>query len=93
MVQIPSHLVDAEAMVRSRAWREGYASVRRGENARFIDRGTKALAYEYGRLTAAHLKGRGAPLPWIAERRPLPDRHLDYLAGALLRCIVETRDP
>lgn len=90
MVQVPSRKVEAEAMVRSRAWREGYAGFRRGDNARFIERGTKALAYEYGRLTAAYLKGENAPLPWVSETRPLPDRYVGFFAEALLHCIQET---
>ena len=86
MSQVKDRLVTAEAMVRSRAWREGYASCCRGEGAEFMERGTKALSYEYGRLTAAYLKGEGQPVPWVSERRPLPDRLTPYFARALMEC-------
>jgi hypothetical protein len=86
MSQVKDRLVTAETMVRSRAWREGYASCRRGDDADFMHRGTKALSYEYGRLTAAYLKGEGQPVPWGSERRPLPDRLAPYFARALIEC-------
>jgi len=86
MSQTQDRWVQARAMVRSRAWRAGYASARRGEDAQFMDRGTKALAYEYGRLTAAWLRGEGQLLPWVSERRPLPDYLVRYMAEALMDC-------
>lgn len=86
MSQVRDRRVLATEMVRSRAWRAGYAACRRGENARFLERGSKALAYEYGRLTAAWLIGEGRGLPWISERRPLPERLVHDMAAALLDC-------
>src|SRR6056297_1166842 len=88
MSQTQDRWVQARAMVRSRAWRAGYASARRGEDAQFMDRGTKALAYEYGRLTAAWLRGEGQLLPLISERRPLPDYLVRYMAEALMACVA-----
>jgi len=57
-----------------------------------IERETKALAYEYGRLTAAYLKGKGRPVPWISDHRPLPDYHVPYLASALHEYVQATTD-
>src|SRR6056297_151550 len=88
MSQTQDRWVQARAMVRSRAWRAGYASARRGEDAQFMERGTKALAYEYGRLTAAWLRGEGQLLPWVSERRPLPDYLVRYMAEALMDCVT-----
>jgi len=79
-------------MVRSRAWREGYASYRRGDPAEFVERGTKALSYEYGRLTAAYLHGKGRVMPWISDRRPLPERLVPYMAHALIECAEDRED-
>jgi len=86
MTQVKHKLIEAEAMVRSYAWREGYASARRGDPPDFVHRGRRTLSYEYGRLTAAYLRGQGREVPWIMSHRPLPERLVPYFAEALLEC-------
>ncbi len=86
MTQLSDHWVTAEAMVRSGAWRQGFEDFRMGRPPRFEGRGAKALAYEYGRLTAAHLCGQGRPLPRIAATRAVPAHHLPDLVRALMDC-------
>ena len=76
-------------MVRSRAWREGYESFRRGKDPAFIGPRSKSLAYEYGRLTAAYLAGRGQRLDRVPTTRPLYNAYLPQLTDALLRCVDE----
>lgn len=87
MTQLRETPVTAEAMVRSRAWREGYESFRLGETPRFVGRGDKTLAYEYGRLTAAYLRGQGVFLVRLPVARPLGDLHVPRLAAALMACV------
>jgi hypothetical protein len=70
MTQIADTIVSAEAMVRSRAWREGYESFRLRLPPDYAHRGRHTLAYEYGRQTAAWLKGRDEPLPRVPANRP-----------------------
>ncbi len=86
MSQLHSRWVTAEDMIRSRAWRAGFESYRLGEPPRFTGQGAKSLAYEYGRQTAAYLRGQGDALPRITAARPVPDHHLPRLATALLAC-------
>lgn len=85
MAQIRNHWVTARDMVRSRAWREGYESFRLGEPPDYAARGPKALAYEYGRLTAACMKGEGQTLRRVSPRRPVNEHYVPALAAALKR--------
>ena len=87
MPQLKDNRVTAEAMVRSRAWRLGYESYRLGQDPEFITRGDKTLAYEYGRLTAAFLKGRGTSLPRIPPARPTREDLVPAMANALWACV------
>lgn len=86
MPQLRDHLVTAEAMVRSRAWRQGYESFRLNQPPEFIGRGTKSLAYEYGRLTAAFLLGEGERLRRVSTTRPINDHYVPHFADALMQC-------
>lgn len=88
MVQLRNHWVTARDMVRSRAWREGYESFRRGAPPDYGARGPKALAYEYGRLTAASMQGEGQRLRLVSARRPVNAHDLPALAQALKRAAV-----
>lgn len=83
MSQIRDRMVMAEAMVRSRAWREGFESFRLGDQPEYLDRGRQSLAYEYGRLTAAYLAGRGERLPRIPTGRRPCDHVVTRLARTL----------
>lgn len=84
MPQVNDTRIPPEAMVRSRAWRMGYESCRLGQPPEFIPRGDKTLAYEYGRLTAAFLKGEEAPLPRVPVARPTREDLVPRLARALM---------
>ena len=88
MVQLRNHWVTAHDMVRSRAWREGFDSYRRGAPPDYGARGPKALAYEYGRLTAAYLEGQGLRLRPVSARRPVNPHDVPALAEALRRAAV-----
>ena len=88
MSQLRNRWITAEDMVRSRAWRRGYHDFRRGEPPDFDARGSQALAYEYGRQTAAYLTGQGCDLPRVTPHWPINDRHAEMLACALLRCVT-----
>lgn len=92
MTQVRDHWVTAEDMVRSRAWRQGYESFRLGDAPEFDGRGRKSLAYEYGRLTAAYLQGRGQHLRRVSPARPLNEHYVPDLAVALTRCLEENAD-
>ncbi|MEM7073513.1 MAG: hypothetical protein AAGA28_18340 [Pseudomonadota bacterium] len=72
-------------MVRSRAWRRGYESFRLGEPPSFDGHRSKCLCYEYGRLTAALMRGEGQQLLLISARRPMFDGYVPSLVDALLR--------
>ena len=86
MTQLRDNWIGAQDMVRSRAWREGYESYRRGEPPGFSGRRSQVLAYEYGRLTAAFLKGEGEQLLRVSPYRPVNRHYVPYLAAALTRC-------
>jgi hypothetical protein len=88
MSQLASHWITAEDMVRSRAWRMGYESARRGLPPDFMCHGRQALAYEYGRLTAAFLLGEGKALPRLPLNRPIDSFRTRPLALALM-CVTE----
>ncbi len=80
-------------MVRSRAWRQGYESYRKGEAPDFAGRGRRALAYEYGRLTAALLSSEGQSLHRVSAARPVNPHHLPGLVRALRRAAVGRLTP
>lgn len=93
MAQLRDHWVDAEHMVRSRAWREGYESYRLGRPHDFSGPKSRALAYEYGRFTAAWLKAKGAHLPRITPMRPMNDAYVRPMARSMLEALeAEPRD-
>ena len=87
MMQARDHFVTAKDMVRSHAWRAGYESFRRGEPPEYQGRGSKSLAYEYGRLTAAYLQGQGQQLIRVSTTRPIIEHYVPEFADALLRCV------
>lgn len=93
MSQLTNRWVRAEDMVRSRAWREGFESLRLGQVPEFMGRGSRALAYEYGRQTAAMLLGEGARLPLVSARRPVVEAHVPRLAAALCRVAGDWTGP
>ena len=80
-------------MVRSRAWRQGYESFRLGQPPEFIGRGTKSLAYEYGRLTAAFLSGQGQRLRRVSTTRPINEHYVPQFADALMQCAADGLKP
>lgn len=86
MPQLQNNWVTEEAMVRSRAWRTGYESFRLGQPPEYAGHGSGALAYEYGRLTAAYLRGQGLQLRRLPTSRPVNDHYVPQLAKALSRC-------
>ncbi|MEL7252561.1 MAG: hypothetical protein AAGL23_00195 [Pseudomonadota bacterium] len=88
MAQLYSYWVRPEDMIRSRAWRMGYESYRLGEAPDYLGPRAKALAYEYGRLTAAYLKGEGVRLKRVTPTRPVNDAYVPDLAAALERAVV-----
>ncbi|WWR46497.1 hypothetical protein RZ517_17295 [Roseovarius sp. S88] len=90
MVQIQSMQVTAKDMVRSRVWREGYESYRRGQPPVFGEHGHKTLAYEYGRLVAAYLCGKGHRLVHVQTTRPLYEPHAEVFAQALEEILSES---
>ena len=83
MTQVFNHWVSAEDMVRSRIWREGYESYRLGQKPIYGGYGRKALAYEYGRLVAAHLRGRGHRLIRVQTTRPMYEPYVPVFVDAL----------
>ncbi len=89
MTQHASHWITAKDMVRSRAWRQGYESFRKGEPPAYDGRRSKCLAYEYGRLTAAHLTSQGVQLVRVSPLRPVNEAYVPDLARALLDCVGE----
>lgn len=93
MPQLKDHQVTAVAMVRSRAWRQGYESFRLGQPPEFTGRRNKSLAYEYGRLTAAYLRGRGEQLRRVSTTRPINEHYVPQLAEALVRCVADEIGP
>lgn len=93
MPQLIDNWISPEEMVRSRAWREGYESFRRGEPPVFSGRGAKSLAYEYGRQTAAYLRGRGERLLPVPTTRPLYSPYVPPLAAALRDCLASEAPP
>lgn len=88
MAQLRDNWITAQDMVRSRAWRQGYEAFRRGEALDYVGPRSKTLAYEYGRQTAAYLKGQGTVLPRVTARRPVNEHYVPALAEALLRAVV-----
>ncbi|MEM7732368.1 MAG: hypothetical protein AAF280_06230 [Pseudomonadota bacterium] len=76
-------------MIRSRAWRMGYESFRLGQPPDYLGPRAKSLAYEYGRLTAAYLKGEGVRLKRVTPTRPVNDAYVPGLTAALERAVVE----
>jgi len=86
MPQLQDHWVTEKAMVRSRAWRMGYESFRLGQPPDYSGPGSGALAYEYGRLTAAYLSGQGLRLRRLSVARPVNEHYVPQLADALKRC-------
>ena len=84
MTQHRDNWVAARDMVRSRAWREGYESFRRGDDPAFGAHGRRSLAYEYGRLSAAYLRARGAQLPMVSTMRPVNEHYLPQFVDALM---------
>lgn len=93
MPQIIDNLVSPQDMVRSRSWRVGYESYRRGKDPEFDGHRSKCLAYEYGRLTAAWLRSEGQQLLQIPVNRPLYDPYIPHLAEALLKTVVAPISP
>lgn len=89
MAQLVNNWVTARDMVRSRAWRTGYESFRLGRAPEFTGRRSKVLAYEYGRLTAAYLKGQGAQLRRMSPDRPVNEHYVPAMAQALLQAMVD----
>ncbi len=89
MSQLVDHRVSLRDMVRSRAWRMGYESVRLNKPPEFDGRGRAALSYEYGRLTAAYLKGQGQQLLRVSPVRPVNEGYVPKLAEALRRCVLD----
>jgi len=83
MTQLLNHWVTAEDMVRSRTWREGYESFRLGQPPVFGTHGSKSLAYEYGRLAAAFLRGQDQHLVRVSTTRPINEHYVRQLADAL----------
>jgi hypothetical protein len=75
-------------MVRSRAWRLGYESFRLGHEPDYLGPRAKALAYEYGRLTAAYMQGQGVHLKRVTPTRPVNDAYVPDLARALEQAVV-----
>lgn len=86
MPQVANNWITAQDMVRSRAWRHGYEDFRRGAPLDYSGHRSKALAYEYGRLTAAYLRSRGWQLIRISTTRPISDVYVPDLAAALVEC-------
>jgi len=86
MPQVHNNWITAQDMVRSRAWRYGYEDFRLGAPLDFAGHRSKALAYEYGRLTAAYLKSRGKQLIRISTTRPISETYVPGLAEALVQC-------
>ncbi len=87
MSQVRNNWITAQDMVRSRAWRYGYEDFRLGAPLDYSGHRSKALAYEYGRLTAAYLKSRGQQLFRISTTRPISEVFVPDLARALVRCL------
>ncbi len=83
MAQLYSYWVRPEDMVRSKAWRLGYESFRLGKPPDYLGPRAKALAYEYGRLTAAYLQGQGHHLRRVTPTRPVNEAYVLDLAAAL----------
>ena len=86
MPQFHNNWVSARDMVRSRAWRHGYEDFRLGAPLVFSGHRSKALAYEYGRLTAAYLQSCGQQLIRISTTRPISEVYVPDLAKALEQC-------
>ena len=86
MSQHRNNWITARDMVRSRAWRHGYEAFRLGKPLDYDGHRSKALAYEYGRLTAAFLKSQGRQLIRISTTRPICEAHVPALAEALILC-------
>lgn len=91
MSQHRSNWIGAQDMVRLRAWRYGYEAFRLGLPLEYSGRRSKALAYEYGRLTAAFLKSQGRPLLRISTTRPISEVYVKDLAKALTQCMRAQR--
>lgn len=87
MAQFRNNWITAQDMVRSRAWRYGYEDFRLGARLDFEGHRTKALAYEYGRLTAAFLKSQGRQLIRISTTRPISEVYVPDLTHALIDCV------
>lgn len=79
-------------MIRSRAWRQGYESFRLGKEPEYLGPRAKALAYEYGRLTAAYLQGQGIQLKRVTPTRPVNDAYVPHLAAALEKAVVASSE-
>ncbi len=88
MAQLYSYWIRPEDMVRSRAWRMGYESFRLGKEPDYLGPRAKALAYEYGRLTAAYLQGQGVQLKRVTPTRPVNDAYIPHLSDALEQAVV-----
>ena len=93
MAQFRDNWIEAQDMVRSRAWRQGFEAFRRGEPLDYAGPRAKSLAYEYGRLTAAWLTGQGLPLRWVSSTRPINEHYVPELAEALQNALVERGGP
>ena len=89
MAQLRNHWIEAQDMVRSRAWRQGFEAFRRGEPLDYAGPRTKSLAYEYRRLTAAYLTGQGRQLRWVTSTRPVNEHYVPELAAALQQALVQ----
>ncbi|MEM8774997.1 MAG: hypothetical protein AAGF53_08180 [Pseudomonadota bacterium] len=84
MPQIRDTKVTPQDMVRSRSWRIGYESFRKGEKPEFDGHRSKCLSYEYGRLTAAWMRSEGQQLLQVPTTRPIYDAYVPHLADALM---------
>ena len=92
MTQFRDNWITAQEMVRSRAWRYGYEDFRLGAPLDFSGHRSKALAYEYGRLTAAFLKSEGRQLIRISTTRPISETLVPELVEALIECVQVHQD-
>lgn len=93
MAQFRNNWITAQDMVRSRAWRYGYEDFRLGAPLDFTGHRSKALAYEYGRLTAASLKSQGQQLLRISTTRPISEVYVPDLTHALIDCVQSFGTP
>lgn len=90
MTQLRNHWVTPEEMVRSRAWREGYESFRLRQAPEFGSHGNKSLAYEYGRLVAAFIRGQGHHLVRVQTQRPMYENLVPRFVKALEQVLDES---